>query len=355
MAVTRVWPVPSEKGRRDRQATEYARTYGVETDDPTMEQKAVEAEAAAKGLPQDGSYYVEATGLSHQAAVLTSQAWRRDERNRRLWWCDVTYSTDAAGAGGAPAGLRSELGYPNPNGTGNSGSQGGPPRGGVDTAKWKPGSAKDGVSGQGNYAPGERPADPVFRPPEVSLSTVTVRRVMAWADRYHKPAEGAMERVDINVRPSSSADEEFEQKPEEDLKLTCVTLTRAERNADRRVLASRVGTINLYSFLDDPPFTWLFDDFALKSEYEGIYGFWQVTYRLIYNEEGWPIPILDQGFKARKIAGGTPLEITEAGRNITRPRLLDGAGLELAAGQPPVYRYWWPAGKVSDFAYLHLA
>lgn len=347
--VLRVWRVPNEQTRVDRAATEYTQTYGVETDDVNME--FLEVQSKATGVPGEGSTYVEVCGNFHQAAVLIHRAWKRDEKNRRVWYCDAQFSTSAA-ANGADPELRNELGYPAANGVGNAGSHAGTPRGGSAGSTFKPGSAKDGATGHGNYDPGDRQIDPVLRPPHVSIQTMTVRQVMALADRY---VWGGSEFLQANVRPCNAADEEFEQKPERDTKILVFTIKRAERNCEYEVLADRVGTINRYEFAGKPPYTWLFDDFSAEPDYRGLFGFWWVTYRLLYKRDYWPVPILNQGFKARKVAGGTPLEITEAGRNVTRPRLLADDGTELAAGEDPVYRYYWPADMRSDFSYLHLA
>lgn len=286
------------------------------------------------GIPIRGQYYEERDGNYNLFARCVDLSCEPSSKHPRDWILTVNFTTAPPDA--VP--LRAELGKPGTQGT---------PRGGGLAS-----SAKSGAGVAGGYDPGQRPADPVFRPPQISWATVRKREPLRWADRYLQAPDMTWELAQASVRPKNAAGDEFDPKPEVDRHLWRLTFTRCERFFDDDLLGVAVGCLNSTQFLNKPPYTWLLDDVSGTEEWEGLYGFWRVTYVLLYDEQTHFLDVMNAGF--REIVAGVPKPILENGHTPTSPVPLGIGGARRAPGQDPLYFSYWPKGKMFDFANLGL-
>ena len=89
-----------------------------------------------------------------------------------------------------------------------------------------------------------------------------------------------------------------------------------------------------------------------SNQKENEIDFWSVTYKIRFKEDTWDTVILDQGFN--KNVGGIKTKILDDNQaKITVPRKLDGAGDELADGQPAEFNTF-EILKETDFSLLGL-
>jgi len=146
-----------------------------------------------------------------------------------------------------------------------------------------------------------------------------------------------------NAAVVNSAGEPFETPPEVDDTRVVLQVQKSMADFDTNLAFQYTNAINNDSWLGGDPFTWKCQGISGRLEYavldDGTVPFWDVQATFEYRVEGWRLEILDAGYY-QKNGGGTDLVamLDDNEQPLSKPRLLNGSGAQLALSGTPVYR-----------------
>jgi len=168
--------------------------------------------------------------------------------------------------------------------------------------------------------------------------------------------------IDVAGKPVvNSAGESFSPPYESSRRIKINRLTRRENIDPQQKAAFFSYKINEYPIWGKPALTWLIEILVSLQPSSGQI-WWSVDYNMRYREEGWDVPLLDQGFNELKPDDENKNQLVEIldaeGAPVTTPRWLDGNGLVIPDVEyPNVKTPFWLTFKEferADFSLLYL-
>lgn len=175
--------------------------------------------------------------------------------------------------------------------------------------------------------------NPLDEPPQVEWGFVT----------YQEPATKAYDPADDNddeptLAVDTSAEEPYDPPPMKDASRLTLNITRNEAAFDHNLASDYQDAVNKEEFLGfDPGKAKIVSLRARAGNRSGI-KFSITTYEIHFRDEGWDLKLLDQGYQIID-ANNKKVAYRDVNGSIpSAPILLDGAGGELAVGDPPQFR-----------------
>ncbi len=286
--------------------------------------------------PRWGNVYASDAGDFDPDAVCVGLSAKRRDESPYLWTVEARYATQTAEAGGGGEG----------GGEGVGAITGGPvnpadPLGGGSSEGGGEGGGEGGAGAAGGEAPPTLVENPLLRPAEFSWDSEEVMLPLT-QDR----AGNAV----VN-----SAGFPFDPPLEYEAVRPVLTVVKnmplAAINAS--FIQNRNNHLNSVDWMGFPAKT-LKLKVSARSAYENGIWYWATTYIFRVKIDGWnPVRVLDAGYEELD-PGGTWLTIRdENGAPVSRPWLLDGAGIALTPGDPEEYLEFTVYGEF-DFAELGL-
>lgn len=135
----------------------------------------------------------------------------------------------------------------------------------------------------------------------------------------------------------NSSEEQFDPPAEMDDPVVTLRVEKNYSSFDPATAYDYVNTVNDDVFLGATARKWKCNGISQNGpeEENGIVHY-PVEFEFAFNPNTWDLEVLDRGFK--KIVAGEQINITDGNDQlITSPKLLDGAGGELAVGGAPVF------------------
>lgn len=196
------------------------------------------------------------------------------------------------------------------------------------------------------YAPSDGsptfPPNPIDHPLKLSWGSQLVELPVKY-DRDDNPIQ-------------NSAEDFFDPTPTVMKYLILLNIVRNEATFSPTLAQTWKGTVNQHIFSiageDFAVGTVKIADITSELSYNGECGwYWPVNYQFEIDPDGWKAKILDQGM--RELVSSKKVTMVDgAGKEISTPELLDGAGAKLASGAAPVVLEF-DILKEKDFADLH--
>lgn len=281
---------------------QYARVFQVRTTD---EKDGPITAGFAPGIPRMWDAYTNAGGTE---VDLLSRVRRidpdQDDADPKLWIVRVEYEP-----------ITSEV----PSGAGSSGSSGGTGGGGSDPAKPGGGGAAD---------------RPELQPPKIRWTSADHTKVM----RKGYDNEGrftATVEAKRKVPVVNSAGQPFDPIPEYEDGYPILEISRIEASFDPLKARDYRYAVNDEPFLFAPPEHAQTLPIEAEQVWIGGFPYWQVGYRIRFNDESWQTEILDAGYMRADAA--EPDDVTkvtaildpDSRSPVSEPWPLDGHGMPL--------------------------
>ncbi len=177
---------------------------------------------------------------------------------------------------------------------------------------------------QGNAS---QPENPLLRPPEIEFDFIN--------DRVP-----ALPNIPGPAACTNSAGDVFDPPPEVEKPRLILRVNHNRGQFDPLAAEDFLNSVN-----SQPVFG--FDErkvkltvYKAKRAYESGVVFWPTQFEFQFNSDTWDLRLLDQGYRKLPAIDGKLQQIRDPATQqpITKPALLDGAGLELAVNGAAVYR-----------------
>ncbi|MEZ5945221.1 MAG: hypothetical protein R3C18_27925 [Planctomycetaceae bacterium] len=119
-----------------------------------------------------------------------------------------------------------------------------------------------------------------------------------------------------------------------------INVTRNEATFDAATVGAYAGSVNGDSWLGFAAGQVQFIPGRVRREFDSKYGYYFIcSYQFVVNTDGYlPLKLLDQGYRELNDDDEPVYILGNDDEKLTDPALLDGAGKQLAAGEPPVFR-----------------
>jgi hypothetical protein len=301
VSVHEIWEGREGSQVLDGRRREYTRVFEVTTstpaDGPVV---ALGFGATALGLPLFGSPHPEDFGAVVQEITPT-----QNSESPTRWTVAVKYSSELPAPEAAQPGA----------------------------SETDPGTEND---------PAELPENPLARPPVWKFGFEKFQEVARFGRLV---TAGVAAANPTPITNSASVPFDPPQMVEVSRPTVSVTINRATWNFPAAVALQ--DAVNAIAWRGAAPRTVKCVSVDAQSQYENGTAYWQVTYNLALKWDTWDLQILDAGLMERVYAeevggGATKLRRIRdaAGQDIPDPVPLDGNGLRLKVGDPPVYRVY---------------
>lgn len=305
IAVHEVWDGREGSQVLDGRKREYSRVFEVTTDNPADGPVSAMANAAVTlGIPLFGSSHPEDAG-----AVVSEITPTQDSESPTRWTVRVRYSSDLK----APDAVQ----------PGDPSDGGGAP----------PGSEN---------APGDRPENPLARPPMWKFAFQQTQEAFRTGYKYDL-VTGAPLVGSVDILNSAGLPFDPPVTVEVSRPLVTVTVNRSRWSLPRAV--DLIDSVNLKAWQGCNPRVVRCIGVDAESAFENGISYWRITYQFALKYDTWDLRVLDAGYMERDYSGESNGGVTklkkimdEWGREASDPVPLNGNGRRLPVGDTPIYK-----------------